>query len=442
MRYFSTITLFSERPELNQQPYSFAASVLVHGAAMGLLALGILSAPKVKTPSTDKQYAVRHLDLHTLEPLMQRSSQSSIDYPRLHPIAHQHSPGGRAKAHLPVLRQIAKASPAPQTLLQPDLPKPLTLTEKIPVPTFVIWDGKNTPARTLIAPMPEKPAVADVQPSIQPPNEAQNLADHSIAASELAAHNQPILPSATSPVVMRGPEPTPPQPVTTAEGAAHSTPAAVISLSDLRMANGAVMLPPVNETASSDASGALAPGQAARETDARKGSGDAGSSSDSAGDQSSVTHITVPENGQFGAVVVGSSMEDKYPETAGLWSGRLGYTVYLHVGLAKSWILQYSLPRAADAAEAGDIASIKAPWPYNIVVPNIAPGTINADALMVHGFVNQAGRFESLSIAFPPQFAQAKFVLNTLSQWQFRPATQNGKAVKVEVLLIIPNDQE
>jgi hypothetical protein len=72
------------------------------------------------------------------------------------------------------------------------------------------------------------------------------------------------------------------------------------------------------------------------------------------------------------------------------------------------------------------------------VRPNIAPGSIDADALMVHGFVNQAGRFEALAVAFPPQFAQAQFVLNSLAQWQFRPATQNGQDVKVEVLLIIP----
>jgi hypothetical protein len=35
-------------------------------------------------------------------------------------------------------------------------------------------------------------------------------------------------------------------------------------------------------------------------------------------------------------------------------------------------------------------------------------------------------------------FAQTQFVLNSLAQWQFRPATQNGEKAKVEVLLIIP----
>jgi hypothetical protein len=139
-------------------------------------------------------------------------------------------------------------------------------------------------------------------------------------------------------------------------------------------------------------------------------------------------------------VVVGSSLTEKYPETAELWSGRLSYTVYLPVGLARSWILQYSLSRADSPA--GATTRAEAPWPYNIVRPNIAPGAIDADALMIHGFVNQAGRFEALSIAFPPDFAQAQFVLNALNQWEFRPATQNGQNVKVEVLLIIPEVEE
>jgi hypothetical protein len=151
-------------------------------------------------------------------------------------------------------------------------------------------------------------------------------------------------------------------------------------------------------------------------------------------------HITRPKEGQFGSVVVGSTLTEKYPETAELWSGRLSYTVYLPVGLARSWILQYSLSRADSPA--GATTRVEAPWPYNIVRPNIAPGTIDADALMIHGFVNQSGRFEALSIAFPPEFAQAQFVLGALSQWEFRPATQNGQNIKVEVLLIIPEVEE
>jgi hypothetical protein len=57
---------------------------------------------------------------------------------------------------------------------------------------------------------------------------------------------------------------------------------------------------------------------------------------------------------------------------------------------------------------------------------------------MVHGFVNEAGHFESLAVVFPPEFPQAQYVLSALAQWQFRAAAENGRPAKVEVVLIIP----
>jgi hypothetical protein len=143
----------------------------------------------------------------------------------------------------------------------------------------------------------------------------------------------------------------------------------------------------------------------------------------------------MPKDGKFGVVVVGSSMAEEYPETVGLWGSRIAYTVYLHVGLGKSWILQYSLPQAADN---GTTARIEAPWPYDMARPGLAPGDLNSDAIIVHGFVNSAGRFEKLAIVFPVEFSQRKFVLGALEQWRFRAAMQNGLLTAVEVLLIIP----
>jgi hypothetical protein len=141
-------------------------------------------------------------------------------------------------------------------------------------------------------------------------------------------------------------------------------------------------------------------------------------------------------------VVVGESINDQVPEAAAVWKGRVAYTVYLHVGLTRSWILQYSLPPGADATADGAVAGLEAPWPYEIVRPNLAPDSVNADALMVHGFVDRTGRFETLSVVFPQEFPQAQFVLKCLEQWQFRPASQNGQMARVEVLLIVPEELE
>ena len=83
-----------------------------------------------------------------------------------------------------------------------------------------------------------------------------------------------------------------------------------------------------------------------------------------------------------------------------------------------------------------------APWPYLIVRPHLLPEDSDSDAIMVHGFINPNGRFEQLAIVFPPQFAQTKFVLGSLQQWEFRPARENGRLTSVEVLLIIPEESE
>jgi hypothetical protein len=398
---------------------------------------------------------VRHLDLHTLDQQKQQLAKNRIEAPRLHSVAPKLPPGGNPSKES-ALQQVVKAALAEQTLVQPDVTKPVVVKEKTPVPTVVVWDGENSPAKKLIAPQPEKLATADVQPSLQRPNNERTLADLGIAATDLSTHPQPIQASNTTPIALHGPNQEL-QPVTTAAGAAQSTSAAVMSLSDQRMANGEVTLPPVNQSASSDAEGALSLG---RSKDASQdGSGNAASRAGGVGEgmgsgdgslpldqlgtgdgQPPSTRIQLPKDGQFGAVVVGSSLEERYPETARLWGGRMTYTVYLHVGLSKSWILQYSVSLNQDASEAGSIPHIESPWPFSIVRPNLDPGAIDADALMVHGFINREGRFENLKISFPPEFEQEQFVLTALSQWQFRPATQNGEEVKVEVLLIIPEE--
>jgi hypothetical protein len=155
--------------------------------------------------------------------------------------------------------------------------------------------------------------------------------------------------------------------------------------------------------------------------------------------QRTIVHITLPKDGKFGVVVVGSSLAEDYPETGHLWSGRLAYTVYLRVGVGKNWILQYCLPRAQEVA--GGAGRPDAPWPYDITRPSIDADS-NTDAIMIHGFVNALGKFEQLAVIFPTELAETKFLLHALQQWQFRPAMQNGQATAMEVLLIIPAETE
>jgi hypothetical protein len=499
MKSSGVITLFNEQRYPSQPSYSFLVSILMHGVGVGLIALGILSTPPIQVRTPARRYELRHLELHTPDP---QAATGGFPYPDAHSRSlGKAPPGQQPSAPPPVLHQVAQAGKAKQTLVQPDLPSHIELTEEIPMPAMVIWTPPKVHVKTIVAPQPEKPTAADVKPSLVTPNAELNLADRAIASSPLATRPQPLTPSTTSPVEVKAPERPQLPPVTATQTAAPPTPAAVLSLSDLHMKDGNVALPAVSQTAASTSKESPAPGQtkdkapaangkATTKTAANgnaagtspassvgKGSSNAKSQTDATGDggklkaakpaeskpgagkagevhqngaatgpalgmdessDSKHAHITRPIDGHFGAVIVGSTLQEQYPDIGEQWQGRLAYTVYLHVGTAKNWILQYSAPRTDVVAGTGSVSRIDAPWPYSIVRPNLAPGSISADALMVHGFINQVGRFESLAISFPPDFAQAQFVLDALRQWQFRPAAQNGQPTRVEVLLIIP----
>jgi hypothetical protein len=492
MRSSRTITLFSERPELNQRSSSFLVSVVAHVVATSVLSYGIIYTPVTTDPARTQHYTVRHLDLHTPEPKQQATNiaEKRILYPSPHGAKQETPVGGVPVPHKAALRQIAEAEPGPQTLVQPDISHPAHLKEKVLVPTVVIWAPKKQVVENVVAPLPEPSTASDVKPSLQVPNEEVNLADLSVASSDMPSKLPMLPPSTTSPLVVHGPEKAQLPPVTASQTSATPTPAAIESISEVKMKDGPVTLPPVNETASKkqvgpiteeDAVKLTVPGQGNPDSSAGGAGSGAGpapetvlkkapaspevpkvsthpaytvqppsslieaktypaptSSNAAGGSDPPTSHFALPKDGQFGAVVVGSTMQEEYPEITSIWGGQLAYTVYLHVGLEKSWILQYSIPRTLDVEAGGNTPRLEAPWPYNIVRPNLAAGAINADALMVHGFVNESGRFESLAVAFPPNFSQAEYVLSALSEWQFRPAAEDGHPSKVEVVLVIP----
>jgi hypothetical protein len=342
-------------------------------------------------------------------------------------------PGSKSASSL----QVAQMKPAPQTLMQPDLPRNLSLSQEVPVPTVVTWTPQKNVPETIVLPQPQEATAADVRPSPDAPNEELNLADLGFASTKLGTKIPAPAAGTTSPIMVPGSELMQMVPTTTSEPSLQPTPAAVISISDLQMQEGTIVLPPANQTA---------PAPSPMRTESAQAAEHAQTASDEqktgVGSQSSITRINLPKKGKFGAVVVGAPLQDEYPEMVEIWGGRIAYTAYLNVGLARSWILQYSLPRTDEVAAPGSVARLEAPWPYEIARPLLAFGDFNAKALVLHGFVNQAGRFESLALVYPTQLAQAEFVLYALQRWQFRPARQNGKAAAVEVVLIVPNELE
>lgn len=467
-------TLFATQPPQGQGPASFLVSVVIHILAGAMVWFSLLYKPPF-TRVTEAHYTVRHLDLRS--PDEQRAAEAArIRYPNQHP--GKSTAAGQKQPAPPLPRPTIKAQPGPQTLIQADLLNPAKMPLQIPVPQVVIWTPTKTTAKTIVPPTPEKPTAADALPVLEPPNQELNLSDVNIASSNLPSFKLPVAPSSTSPVTIHQPQQVQLPPASASQQTAPPTPAAILSLSDIRLKDGTAALPPVSESPVSKVKSTLPPGtaqnpsaQAGNGAPANKpGENGAGQNAQTPADHpgpspaagktetSSLapanettpnamsgftsTPIALPKDGHFGAVIAGESLEQQFPEITDAWGGRLAYTAYLHVGLAKSWIMQYSLPANAEAAAGGMVSQLEAPWPYSIVRPNLAPGSIDADALMVRGFVDQSGRFEDLSIVFPQPFASGQFVLTALQQWQFRPATQGGQAVRVEVLLIIPETLE
>jgi hypothetical protein len=479
MKSAGIVTLFSELPPPRKAPSAFLISFVVHGVVFAWLLVGLRYLPKVNDQVTHERYTVRILEPPRLQyprPPAQvaEQAQPAAAQSVTHDVASAQGGGAPAPLSLPV--QEAHLPQRSQALIQPDAPPDLLLPKETPIPLAVLWSPENSPSKTIVPPPQQEPTVAKMQPAIIKPNREAKLQDLNIATTKFPAQTPMMTAGTTSPVVVRGPEPVSQVPSTSSAARPEApTPARVVSLSPLQ-ADGPVVIPLANQPAQGNNTNKLAPQHAdaatgngggnPASTQTGIGSGDGAGNAKAGGTAGtggvpagsvtvglaggeagtgagipSLVHLAMPKDGQFGVVIVGNSMTYQYPEVADVWRGRLVYTVYLHVGAKKNWVLQYSLPRsAADAVVTGNVARPDAPWPFDILRPHLASEDYNSDALIVHGFINLAGRFEKLAMVFPTGFVQAKFVLNALQQWQFRPAKQNGQIAAVEVLLIIPEE--
>ena len=485
-----TQSLFSERSDFGHRSTTpVAASAVLHVLLIAAVWFTVTYRPPF-VRITAEHYKVRELDLSIPD---DARLPPKIRYPASTPGAHAPASAGKPSQTPPALQEVAQAKPGPQTLIQPDVENPVTLAQQIPVPQVVIWKPSSVPVKKITPPPPQPPASAEAKPSVERPNDELTLADVNLASSFHLTPKPLLTASTTSPVTVHAPQQPQRPPMTSSQSAAQPTPAAILSLSNLRMKEGIAPLPPVNESVVVKAPGTLArqgnaaaapgkdnsspnpgqggstsgPGGNPKNPASVSGAGNApafkvsGPGLASAGNKPpgpepgtgtnpdsldsnrlSTTAVSEPKDGHFGSTVVGNQIENQFPEIADVWNGRVNYTVYLHVGLSHSWVMQYSVPRTAGNSAGSPITHLEAPWPYDIVRPNLSPGAIDADALMIHGFVNQSGHFETLSVVFPQSFPQAQFVLAALEKWQFRPATQDGQSAKVEVLLIIPEQFE
>ena len=498
MRSSRTITLFTLQPEPRRSPSALVASVVFHGSAIFLILSAFLFAPRFRLNTPDV-YMMQHVALDMPYPPIPKTGGSGNVSPKSSSSGAESSAHEALAAPASSRIHFMRRKLAPQTLIDPDVDPNKMLPKETPLPAMLLWSGHHPKVQVLTPPKPQLPSVTLDKPKLNFPNKEVRIADLNVSSTSFQSKLPMPIAANSSPVVLKRDLDVQRVPETSSVSSIDPTPAAILSASDLHMNQGTVTMPGANQSAEGSdrgglgtgktpsalqngsgdsgttgtakgsgqgqsASGGKSAGPGAGGSEKGAGSGNAGAGLQAGtgsgkgagqnagagsgtsnghgsgdGDNGTVTRISVPKNGQYGVVVVGSSLDEQYPETADVWKGRLAYSVYLHVGLEKSWILQYSLPRASDSASAGN-AHLGAPWPYYIVRPNLNPDDASSDAVMVHGFVNESGHFEKLSVVFPTDlgYARQQLVLGALQQWQFRAGTSEGQVAKLEVLLIIP----
>lgn len=447
-RSSATVGIFAEPSSSPGKPSAFAVSAIAHLAVASFGYFAFTHVPRIQNPDLLTHYSVRTVELHTADvspsdfPRFPREQTEKITYPS-HDVIRQVSqqvPPGLNEA----MSSFLESTAGRQTLIQPEIRTRLSFADQVPLPTMMIWTPEAILHKRIVPARPSPPSGSNTIPSLDLPNLEINAAEIAIAPTEISRHIE-ATPGATLPIAMHLPNTQQRPFATISETLSPPAPAPVLSVSDMRMNEGAVYLPPVNEVAKSIGHGSQVAEADSRNEGAssfRIGAEPSEGNNNLAVDphQGTVEHLVLPRDGKFSVVVVGDSAADDYPEMPDIWANRMAYTTFLHVGLKKNWILQYAMTRAAEMAGAGRGSRIEAPWPYDIMRPSLTSRDLNADALMIHGVLNQHGRLESLAVAFPTDFRYASFVLHALHQWQFRPARQNGRPTAVEVLLIIPEE--
>jgi hypothetical protein len=353
-------------------------------------------------------------------------------------------------------------------IIQPVAPSQAVLLA--PLPAITAWTPPEKAApKEFVLPgrpksAPQQPAL-DAPPQIDSPNREARLSD--VNMTGLASNSQPSLPrppSSTAPVRVFQPPKPQSAPASQAIGALGGDPAALITA-------GAGALPPgtyvsVPAVVQRGAVGVLAPppprdvppvngsgaGQGAGGSSGQ-GNGGSGSGTTPSGNAPplnltpgvarplppGVTRVVRPRDGRYTFSVMGSRPDEAFPESAGMLSGDIVFTVYLRIGASRDWVLQYCLPRSAPqgAIERGGTVKIEAPYALLMLRPAVTFQS-DDDYLFVRGVVNRAGQFEQLAQLGEAEIVNKELLLSTLRQWEFRPALRDGQPVAVEALLIIP----
>ncbi len=159
-----------------------------------------------------------------------------------------------------------------------------------------------------------------------------------------------------------------------------------------------------------------------------------------------------PLQTSYGVTVVSTESSGGGLPFSGVFAGRQIHTVYLDMrqsetDSAPSWTLEFALPRKmavrADSTQGkdGSRQGVVLPFP-TVKGPLLLPSELVLkhlrETIIVYGVINVEGKMEQISVMKSPDALLNEPVLEGLSKWVFRPASLEGAAVAVELLLGIP----
>jgi hypothetical protein len=277
---------------------AFGCSVLGHAAAV-VAAMFWSGLPESKTAPVMQSYSVRYLQLQVPPPARLSPGAASAGEPRLAVIpaaraakaAIKAAPGsapvatmarvGPRKFELPRLPQVRRVE---QTVIQLELPPEVLPIADVRVPAVLIWAQTQNlprpPAKKFIAPVrrevPRNQASILAEPKLELSNQERNIADVNFSAVRVT--DVPLLPkppSRTTPIRIINSGASGSIPETSGADAVQREAANIISIPDLPLPAGKMLLVPLlNQVATSQMYGA---GDQSNGSEERAGNSGAGS---------------------------------------------------------------------------------------------------------------------------------------------------------------------
>ena len=386
----------------------------------------------------------------TVTPQTERRPSASVAKPHRVPAAPRptsttHSPHA-APRFLP---------PVPSVLLQPNRPVAADI-RSLRLPSFFYWSANRMPP----PPRPINPGSAPTdrpavsvprRDGITPPNRERRSAAISVASAPTASTQAPTLPANATAgpwgLIAHGSSPE------EFEAMAHRMVGELVAVESDSTSQSSqrekVEIPPLNQPgtisegqpndARGDSNAHPDPPPAVRILNTHAGPVEVREFSD--GSQ----QWRFPTTGSFDVVIVQRSAGAMIPEAESLLTGWPVQTVYLALGTAKEWIMQYCLPPSASAPAAqsgmlvtlGKPAKLEAPFIQLALLPPPKIISVRRPALFA-GSLGADGRFRRLRPVVAPDYETRPELLPYIEQWQFRPAKWDGAFAEVDVVLLVP----